>query len=110
MYTPDAKVRPFKQAVAFEYKNAGGPLIDGPVGIVIFKVFQRPKSMTKKRGPNPRVRKTTKPDLDNVDKAVMDALTGIAYRDDAQICKAESEKWIAAGDETPFVRVEITAL
>lgn len=32
------------------------------------------------------IRPTKKPDTDNIAKAICDALNGVAYRDDAQIC------------------------
>lgn len=46
--------------------------------------------------PLPKTRKnpwaTSRPDLDNLYKAVTDAMNGIVYKDDAQIVKASIEK------------------
>lgn len=36
-----------------------------------------------------------KPDLDNVAKAVMDALNGVLYEDDKQVCALRVAKWYA---------------
>lgn len=47
---------------------------------------------------------TKKPDLDNVAKVVCDALNGIAYHDDTQICRLALYKHYG---ETPRVEVEI---
>lgn len=42
-----------------------------------------------------RVRPKSKPDLDNIAKAVLDALNDFAYRDDAQVVKLTVEKTFA---------------
>lgn len=49
-------------------------------------------------------RPTKKPDIDNIFKAVTDALSGVAYADDKQIVKAVQSKWYA---EEPRLEVEI---
>ena len=38
---------------------------------------------------------TTKPDVDNLGKAVLDALKGHAWRDDSQVCSVWKNKWYA---------------
>lgn len=48
---------------------------------------------------------TSKPDLDNLVKAVLDALNGIAYADDAAIAAVMAEKIYAV---EPFVEVTIS--
>lgn len=37
----------------------------------------------------------------------MDALKGLAWNDDAQVCQGSIEKWIAAGDEQPHAVITI---
>lgn len=49
--------------------------------------------------------KTTKPDVDNLGKAVCDGLNGIAYRDDAMVASLEIEKVFA--DRTPGISVHL---
>jgi Holliday junction resolvase RusA-like endonuclease len=51
-----------------------------------------------------------KPDRDNCDKSVMDALKGIAWIDDAQVAGGEIWKYIASGDEQPHVVIRIAEL
>lgn len=51
------------------------------------------------------VRPTKKPDLDNVGKAVLDGVNGVAFGDDAQVVNLNCSKHY---DETP--RVEVTIL
>lgn len=43
--------------------------------------------------------KTSKPDLDNLAKAVMDSLNGVCWIDDAQVCRIVLSKWIVAGGD-----------
>lgn len=50
------------------------------------------------------IRPTKKPDLDNITKAVLDSLNGIAYHDDVQIVDATIQKWYS---DQPRVEVEI---
>lgn len=40
----------------------------------------------------------------------MDALKGLAWLDDAQVCQGNIEKWIATGEEQPHVVVSILQL
>lgn len=73
-------------------------------------VFPRPTNMVWKTKPMPRVRKTTKPDVDNLKKAVLDALNGVVWCDDSQVCEEFNQKWIAAGDEEPHTVITISAV
>lgn len=82
-----------------------GPPLSGPLRVIIDAVFPRLSNTPKKR-PG-RLRKTTKPDLDNVAKAVMDALNGLTWADDAAISELTVTKWHAAADEQPNVEILI---
>ena len=59
--------------------------LQGPVGIELIFSIARPKTVKRRR---PHVR----PDLDKYIRAALDALTGIAYGDDEQVCKIVAEK------------------
>lgn len=72
-------------------------------------VFARPKNVAKKLGTG-RMLHTVKPDRDNLAKAVQDALNGIVYRDDAQICDGVIRKFRAAEGEQPHVKIELIEL
>jgi Holliday junction resolvase RusA-like endonuclease len=85
-------VHAYKQAIRLAYANAGGEVLEGPVSIKIVCWFERPKDHSKKRRQQ-REPKTTKPDLDNVGKAILDALNEIAYNDDGQVYRLTVEKW-----------------
>jgi len=92
----DHPIHAYKQAIRLAYVNAGGETLEGPVEIRIACWFGRPKGHSKKRRQQAEP-KTTKPDLDNIGKAVLDALNEIAYNDDGQVCKLTVEKWYVGG-------------
>lgn len=52
--------------------------------------------------------KTTKPDLDNLAKAVLDGLSGLAYSDDALVARLEVEAWVGAADDEPGCSVMVS--
>ena len=58
----------------------------------------------------PRLQHAVRPDVDNLSKAVFDALTGILWFDDSQIAAADSQKVVAAGDEQPHVEITVFQL
>ena len=69
--------------------------------------FEIPKSYTKKKRNELMFRpKTSKPDLDNLVKAVLDSLNGVAYEDDSIIWSIDATK--EYGDE-PEVAVTFYA-
>ena len=111
-YTPvKHPVQDFKATIrlAFAAAYQGSPL-SGPLRCDLVFVMPRPQSMVWKTRKMPRDFHAKKPDRDNLDKAVMDALKGLAWNDDAQICQGSIEKWIAGGDEQPHVSIRIREL
>ena len=101
-------VTAFKATVrlAFLAAHHGAPL-SGPVSVSMRFVFPRTKAMIWKTRPMPRELHAKAPDIDNIFKSVADALKGLAWVDDSQICRTSVEKWIASGDEQPHVWLEI---
>lgn len=107
-YTPTKHpVNSFKASVQEAASNVITEPLSGPVVLRAHFILPRPKSKTKKTLPNPRYASESKPDLDNLEKALMDALTGIAWRDDSQVYHKTTMKHVAAGDELPHVLVMI---
>lgn len=72
----------------------------GPLQLTLIFRMRRPKRM-----PKGRYLPTTKPDLDKMIRSVKDAMTGILYVDDAQICAIAASKEYA---EEPGVYIELT--
>ena len=78
-------VHAYRQAVAAAAREAGAGVHGEPVEVVIDLVFGRPKSHLRKNGLAKDAPVTPRPDLDNCAKAVLDALNGVAWEDDAQV-------------------------
>jgi Holliday junction resolvase RusA-like endonuclease len=89
------------------YKEFPAP-VDGPVRLDVLFVFPRPKGMMYNKKAMPRESKTTRPDFDNLIKSVCDAMNGIVFRDDGQVCHGSWDKVIAAADEAPRTEITIT--
>lgn len=110
-FTP-AKTVSYENLIAIKGEEAmdGKSLVEGPVQITVFATFQIPKSWSKKRrtaaGSNFEYH-TSKPDADNILKAVGDALNGIVWKDDSQIA------WLSASKvygETPGLIIHVETL
>ena len=77
---------------------------DGPVRMTIDVFFARPQRLMKKKSPEGPMRHTAKPDRDNLEKSITDALTEAGlYLDDSQICAGEVRKWYVAKGCAPGV-------
>lgn len=70
---------------------------EGPVRLEVDLYFERPRRLCRRGDPEGAVPHDAKPDRDNVEKAVMDALTESGlWGDDCQVCAGEVRKWYAA--------------
>jgi Holliday junction resolvase RusA-like endonuclease len=117
MYTPtkiktadgkkkDHPIVAFKATVrmAFERKFSGSPFT-APIRVDCCFVMPRPQKLMRKSDPSGRIPHAQKPDRDNLDKAVLDALKGLAWIDDCQASAGFIEKWWTAKDEAAHVVV-----
>ena len=88
MYTPK-RTSTFEEKVKFAFLskyNIETELSDRPFSAVINVYYKPAESLSKKKQEDLLYREyTKKPDCDNIAKAVLDALNGIAYKDDRQI-------------------------
>lgn len=87
-----------------------GPPLEVPLRVDCLFVFPRTKGQMWKTKPMVRLPRVSKPDRDNLDKLVLDALTGIVWRDDALVTCGWLEKVVAAGDEQPRTVVTISTI
>ena len=74
--------------------------IDAPLRIYITVFRKLPKSASNKKREmmiRGELAPTTRPDLDNYEKPIMDALTGVIYNDDSQIVYKASAKYFDDG-------------
>jgi Holliday junction resolvase RusA-like endonuclease len=96
-YTPE-KTRAAESEVQFYATASHVPLIEsGPIWLALVFVFPWPKSWPKKRRPQFH---TVKPDASNLLKLVEDALNGICWRDDSQVCVVHADKRYGETPET----------
>ena len=107
IYTPKTTEAYEKKIRDAWIRQNGDTPMDGQLLAKIYYGFRIPKSTPKKNIPamlQKIIRPTVKPDLDNLDKAVMDALNKVAYKDDSQIVAKVSKKHYA---EVPNIRIVI---
>lgn len=82
--------------------------IDGPFAVSVLAVFSLPKSDWRKREPVPAQWHTKqRGDPDNIIKAVLDAGTGILWRDDCQVSDCRCVKIIGEQGSVPRVRIRV---
>lgn len=108
MATP-AKTVAYEGLVAHAAQAAmsGAPLFDAAVACNVFIDAPVPASWSQKKQRQAlagEVLPTTKPDADNVVKAVFDGLNGVLWRDDVLVVDLRVRKRYSA---TPCVRVEV---
>lgn len=100
----------WERTVALAAKAAGLRPHDGPCCVEATFVLPRPKSHFRKNGelrPSAPMRHVSKPDGDKLLRAVLDALTGIAWVDDSQADFALARKRYADPGEQPGVSVAV---
>jgi len=108
----DASVIKYRKAIRnmaiLQMRKQKAEKIEGAVNMNIVYSFRRPKSLNKKErneiDSGKTVPKTTKPDIDNLTKAILDALNGIVWKDDAQVTQINIQKIWSAKDQ---IEVEI---
>lgn len=108
-YTPKNTAL-YEKKVKETYQNSVGNItLTGPLEASIVAVFSPPKSISKKKRQELLEEGfyTKKPDCDNVEKIIFDALNSLAYNDDSQICNTITKKRYG---EQPMVRVNIKEL
>lgn len=103
------KITMYKRMVAATYQSYFGAVKPTEKAIAVDVVFYRPvqKSISKIE----RQRRLTgeslpaiKPDIDNYVKAILDALNGVAFRDDKQIISLNAKKLYS---DKPRTEIEI---
>jgi crossover junction endodeoxyribonuclease RusA len=115
-------LKAWQSSVAFAAKQAGwGNICLGPVAVKVTFYLKRPachyntKGLAKGFGaplrndaPQLPYRKPH-PDLDKVERALGDALQGVCYIDDVQICAWDVDK-VFADDRPPGVKVRVATI
>lgn len=81
--------------------------ITGPVEVVIVAYFPRPKSRRRALDPAGYLHHTSRPDADNIAKAVLDGLRHV-MGDDSQVCCLSVRKCIATKHAPDEQRTSVT--
>ena len=112
------KTKDWMQSVKWFAMKAAERMVleDGPVKLTLLFLADRPKGhfgtgrnegVLKSSAPEHKI---TTPDLDKLNRAVGDALTGVIFKDDSQVVKLESSKVYCGPKEKPGVYVTINTL
>lgn len=107
-YTPE-KTKEYERLIKTSYLESGGTLLDGYISISISAYYQIPKAFNREKkefATRGIILPVVRPDLDNVVKAILDGLNGIAYHDDSQVIGITAVKCYS---EEPRVEVSINA-
>ena len=104
LYTPP-KSKTWMDDAAFLIKNTyKGEILAGPIKIKSVFIHKRPRKLSRKKDPTERIHKTTKPDIDNLEKILFDALVyAEVMKDDSQIVHTISADYYCAKNEPPHV-------
>lgn len=90
----NAKVKPWRQEIAATARAHGVRVQAGPMTLVATFWLPRPLSRPKRASAPDR-----RPDLDKLVRAVLDALTGIAWHDDGQVVAITATKEYAMAEQ-----------
>lgn len=93
------KSKAWKATVQSEALRQKCKPLEGALWVVVEFYLKKPKAM---KQPTPH---TARIDIDNLSKAIFDALNGIAYHDDAQVALLTASKQYA---DTPGVNIRIS--
>jgi Holliday junction resolvase RusA-like endonuclease len=115
VYEPGRKDSPARQwksdikTAALPFIN-GSALWQGAVSLHVKLFFPRPGTLCRKKDPEGAVPMSKGKDWDNCGKAVSDALNGVVYVDDRQICSAFVEKYYHEKTGRPRAEIELREL
>lgn len=92
-YTPQKTVD-FESMVSWYAKAAmaGKPLYEGALCVFLYYGIPIPKSLEPRIKRGEIIYPTKRPDMDNYEKSVLDAMNGIVYKDDAQVIEVIQKK------------------
>ncbi|MBL8755938.1 MAG: RusA family crossover junction endodeoxyribonuclease [Planctomycetes bacterium] len=82
--------------------------LEGAICFDVDLFFARPKSLCRRRDPDGPIAHLAKPDRDNCEKALLDALKQDGwFRDDSQVCDGRVRKFYAAKDGRPGAQITV---
>lgn len=87
-YTP-RKTQEYENLVRISYRAVSKQKLEGAISATIYGYFEPPQSISKKQREQMlkgNISHIKKIDSDNLAKSILDALNGVAYDDDSQVC------------------------
>jgi len=113
-----SKVKPWRSDVRVEAMAAMGEarMLIGPVALMVQFLFPRPSGQlgsgrnAGKVKPSAPMAPAGRPDLDKLIRSVCDALKGIAWADDSQVCSLWAKKDYAAPGVRPGAIIQVEPL
>ena len=100
-------IHAWRDSIAAAYP---GEKLEGALQMRVYFFMPRPKAKLWKTKPMPAYMHTGSIDIDNLFKSIGDALNGIAYQDDGQICDLRVGKMVCSGYEQPRAEIYIKRL
>ena len=111
-YTPKSHpVHDYRKAIAIgaaAYPAMRGGISDQPLSVIINLTFERPPSHLNKSGIKASAPRLPKADVDNVAKAVLDAINGVAWHDDSQVAELIVRKSYGTAGATEVTIAELS--
>lgn len=101
------RTKPWQIEVQWAAREYCDERLEGPVAVELDFFVRRPKMSKKKAAAT--LYSTKKPDSDKLVRLVLDALTGYAFHDDAQVAWLLVRKLYEDASERPGVRVRVWA-
>ena len=108
-YTP-RKTQEYEDLVRISYRQVSKQKLEGAISATIYGYFEPPRSISKKQREqmlNGNISYIKKIDSDNLAKSILDALNGVAYDDDSQVCLLIVQKLYAETARVEVVLEEI---
>lgn len=105
-YTPDT-TQNFENLIKMIASQHFEQPLDVPITLDITFKLPRPKRLIWKTKPMPELPCANQPDIDNLEKSVLDGLNGIAFMDDRQVWEKHSKKVYHAGGDRPETIIKI---
>lgn len=108
-YTP-RRTAAAEQLIRAAWQSAGLPCLDVPCWVTVVARLRRPKDHLGAGGgvrPGATALLPGKPDVDNYAKTALDALNGVAYRDDALVIQLIARKVYADPPQNAGWRISV---
>ena len=110
VYT-QSKTKKAEEAIKWAWKSQSKQYFQKEPLRITMDFYKAPPKNTSKKNlelmERKKKRPLTRPDIDNYEKLVLDALNNLAYEDDNQICESISRKYYS---QKPRTEIEIEAI